>query len=48
MFAFAYYAWSTENPEDCKNYPRLGKETSSYLTTFKAEVRNYKLNDLKL
>ncbi|XP_033221673.1 myotubularin-related protein 3 [Belonocnema kinseyi] len=44
VFAFAYYAWSTENPEDHKGYPRLGKETSSYLTTFKAEVERLRFN----
>lgn len=35
IFAFAYYAWSMEEGKD---YPRLGKESSSYQDTFNSEV----------
>jgi len=36
IFAFAYYAWSIEEGKD---YPRLGKDNSSYISTFNLEVR---------
>ena len=35
MFAFAYYAWSME---ERKEYPKLGKDSDTYLATFNAEV----------
>ena len=41
MFAFAYYAWSIEEGKD---YPRLGKDNSSYVTAFSAEVERLKSN----
>ncbi|KAJ8668071.1 hypothetical protein QAD02_009734 [Eretmocerus hayati] len=41
MFAFAYYAWSMEEGKD---YPRLGKDSNSYLTKFNAEVERLKFN----
>lgn len=41
MFAFAYYAWSTEEGKD---YPRLGKESSTYLSTFNSEVERLRFN----
>ncbi|XP_058800817.1 myotubularin-related protein 4 [Phymastichus coffea] len=41
MFAFAYYAWSMEEGKD---YPRLGKDSNSYLTSFNAEVERLKFN----
>ena len=41
MFAFAYYAWSTEEGKD---YPRLGRENGSYLATFNAEVNQVSSN----
>ncbi|XP_063988143.1 myotubularin-related protein 3 isoform X1 [Diachasmimorpha longicaudata] len=41
IFAFSYYAWSME---DGKDYPRLGKDTNSYIATFNAEVERLKFN----
>ncbi|CAL1679268.1 unnamed protein product [Lasius platythorax] len=41
IFAFAYYAWSIEEGKD---YPRLGKDNSSYITTFNSEVERLKFN----
>ncbi|XP_066601319.1 myotubularin-related protein 3 [Prorops nasuta] len=41
IFAFAYYAWSIEEGKD---YPRLGKDTSSYISTFNSEVERLKFN----
>ncbi|XP_011501347.1 PREDICTED: myotubularin-related protein 3 isoform X1 [Ceratosolen solmsi marchali] len=41
MFTFAYYAWSMEEGKD---YPRLGKDNNSYLTTFNSEVERLKFN----
>ncbi|XP_047352188.1 myotubularin-related protein 3 isoform X1 [Vespa velutina] len=41
IFAFAYYAWSIEEGKD---YPRLGKDNSSYISTFNSEVERLKFN----
>ncbi|XP_036149001.1 myotubularin-related protein 3 isoform X4 [Monomorium pharaonis] len=41
IFAFAYYAWSMEEGKD---YPRLGKDNSSYIITFNSEVERLKFN----
>ncbi|XP_046608282.1 myotubularin-related protein 3 isoform X1 [Neodiprion virginianus] len=41
IFAFAYYAWCVEEGKD---YPRLGKDPSSYTTTFQSEVERLKFN----
>ncbi|EFN79213.1 Myotubularin-related protein 3 [Harpegnathos saltator] len=41
IFAFAYYAWSVEEGKD---YPRLGKDNGSYITTFNSEVERLKFN----
>lgn len=41
IFAFAYYAWCVEEGKD---YPRLGKDHSSYTTTFQSEVERLKFN----
>ncbi|KAK0167358.1 hypothetical protein PV327_004765 [Microctonus hyperodae] len=41
IFAFAFYAWSMEEGKD---YPRLGKESSSYQDTFNSEVERLKFN----
>ncbi|XP_034951437.1 myotubularin-related protein 3 [Chelonus insularis] len=41
IFAFAYYAWSTEEGRD---YPRLGKDNNSFIATFNSEVERLKFN----
>lgn len=41
IFAFAYYAWSIEEGRD---YPRLGKDNGSYISTFNAEVERLKFS----
>ncbi|XP_033337491.1 phosphatidylinositol-3,5-bisphosphate 3-phosphatase MTMR4 [Megalopta genalis] len=41
MFAFAYYAWSIEEGKD---FGKIGKDNTSYATTFNSEVERLKFN----